>query len=87
VNRPLRENLEVESAADGEWLRCADCGGRLCPFGQTGRQPRFRRVFPPAKAGPLMKNSRKAVTCLKKYTVPHCGVLFDAQMVKEKHEV
>ena len=85
MNRPLRENLEVESAADGEWLRCAACGGRLCPFGQDWKAAALRRVFPPAKAGPLMKILEGRYLFEKIYC-PSCGVLFDAQMVEEKHE-
>ena len=86
VNRPFRENLEVESAADGQWLRCANCGGRLCAFGQDWKAAALRRLFPPAHAGPLMKILEKRYLFEKIYC-RFCGVLFNAEMVEEKHEV
>lgn len=83
MNHPFRENLEVESAADGEWLRCANCGRRLCPCGQDWKAAALRKVFPPAHAGPLMQ-ILEAHYVFEKIYCPSCGVLFNAEMVRDK---
>jgi acetone carboxylase gamma subunit len=85
VNYPFRENLEVESGTDGRWLRCANCGRRLCAFGQDWKAAALRKVFPPAHAGPLMKVLEGCYRFEKIYC-PSCGVLFNAEMVQEKDE-
>jgi acetone carboxylase gamma subunit len=85
VNYPFRENLEVESAADGRWFRCANCGRRLCAFGQDWKTAALTKLFPPAHAGPLMK-VLDGRYLFKKIYCPSCGVLFNAEMVKQKHE-
>jgi len=85
VKHPFRENLEVESAADRQWLRCVNCGRRLCALGQDWKAAALRKVFSPAKAGPLMK-ILEGRYLLEKIYCPSCGVLFNAEMIEEKHE-
>ena len=85
MNHPFRENLEVERAADGAWLRCTQCGHRLCDIGQDWRAAALMKAFPPAKAGSLMKFLEGRYRFEKLYC-PACGVLLNAEMVEEKHE-
>jgi acetone carboxylase gamma subunit len=85
VNYPFRENLDVESGSDGRWLRCANCGRRLCAFGQDWKAAALRKVFPPAHAGPLMKVLEGRYRFEKTYC-PSCGILLNAEMVQEKDE-
>lgn len=85
MNRPLRENLEVELGADGEWLRCTHCGHRLCAVGADWKAAARRNTFAPTAAGPLMKVLEGRYRFEKLYC-PACGVLLNAEMVEEKHE-
>ena len=85
MNQPLRENLEIERAESGAWLRCTKCGHRLCAFGQDWRAAALRRSFSPVKAGMLM-NILEGRYLFEKLYCPACGVLLDAKMVEEKHE-
>ena len=85
MNHPFREHLEVEQAADGDWLRCAQCCHRLCAAGHDWKAAARRSLLPPTAAGPLMNilNGRYLLEIL---FCPACGVLFNAEMVEEKHE-
>ncbi|MDH3444942.1 MAG: hypothetical protein OEN50_13515 [Deltaproteobacteria bacterium] len=85
MNRPFRENLLVESDAKGDWIRCANCGRRLCDAAQDWKAAALRKVFPPTNAGPLMK-VLEGVYLLEKTFCPECGVLFNAEMVEDKHK-
>jgi hypothetical protein len=85
VNHPFRENLEVEYAADGTWLRCTRCGHRLCAYGQDWRAAARRRTFAPTETGPLMQ-PLKGRYLFEKLYCPSCPVLLNAEMVEEKHE-
>jgi acetone carboxylase gamma subunit len=85
VNYPFREHLEVEVTVDGKWLRCIHCGHRLCAYGENWKSAARRRRFPPTHAGPLMKVLEGRYTFEKLYC-PSCGVLFNADMVEERHE-
>ena len=85
MNHPFREHLEVEIAADGKWLRCLNCGHRLCAFGKDWKSAALRQTFAPTHAGPLMKVLESRYVFEKLYC-PSCGVLFNADMVEEKHE-
>ncbi|MGH7810619.1 MAG: hypothetical protein ACREP5_10120 [Candidatus Binatia bacterium] len=85
MNQTLRENLEIERAGAGAWIRCTKCGHRLCAFGQDWRAAALRRSFSPVKAGTLM-NILEGRYLFEKLYCPACGVLLDAKMVEEKHE-
>lgn len=85
MNHPFRENLEIESDAEGEWLRCVNCGRRLCNVHEDWKAAALRKVFPPTDAGPLMK-LLEGRYLLEKIYCPDCGVLFNAEMVEDKHE-
>jgi hypothetical protein len=83
VNHPFRENLEFESDASGQWLRCANCGRRLCAFDQDWKAAALKKVFRPAHAGPLMQ-ILEGHYLFEKIYCPSCGVLFNAEMVRDK---
>lgn len=83
MSYPLRENLEIHDRADGRWIRCARCLHLLCPIDRSWRDASKRRLFPPAKAGPLMKILEGRYRFEKLYC-PSCGVLFNAEMVEEE---
>jgi hypothetical protein len=85
VNYPFRAHIEVEAAGDGKWLRCADFQNRLCAFGDDWKLAAVRKTFPPTHAGPLM-NVLQGRYVFEKLYCPSCGVLFNADMVEEKHE-
>jgi acetone carboxylase gamma subunit len=85
MSHPFREHLEVEIVADGKWLRCLKCGHRLCAFGQDWKSAARRRRFSPTYAGPLMKIMEGRYVFEKLYC-PSCGILFNADMVEERHE-
>jgi acetone carboxylase gamma subunit len=86
VNHPFRENLEVESASDGKWIRCTHCGHRLCALGQDWKAAARRKMFAPTGAGPLLRVLEGRYVFEKIYC-PGCGVLLNADMVEEKHGV
>jgi hypothetical protein len=77
--------MEVETGASGKWLRCINCGHRLCPFGHDWKSAALRKTFSPIQAGPLMKVLEGRYV-LEKLYCPSCGVLFNADMVEGKHE-
>lgn len=85
MNHPFREHIEVEHTADGAWLRCTGCGHRLCAFGQDWKAAARRKTFQALAAGSLMKVLEGRYLFEKLYC-PACGTLFNAEMVKEKHE-
>ncbi len=83
MNHPFREHLEVEITAEGKWLRCLNCGRRLCAFERDWKSAALRKTFPPTHAGPLMKVLQGHYLFEKLYC-PACGVLLNADMVEEK---
>lgn len=83
MSHPVRENLQVESAADGEWLCCTQCGHRLCAFGRDWKTACLKKTFPPTKAGPLM-DVLEGRYLFEKLYCPSCGGLFNSDMVEEK---
>jgi acetone carboxylase gamma subunit len=85
MNYPFREHLEVEVTSVGKWLRCIHCGHRLCALGENWKSAARRRTFAPTQAGPLMKVLEGRYVFEKLYC-PSCGVLFNADMVEERHE-
>jgi hypothetical protein len=85
MNYPFREHMEVETASDGKWLRCANCRHRLCAFGGDWKAAVRRKTYAPTDAGPLM-NVLKGRYVFEKLHCPSCGVLFKADMVEERNE-
>jgi len=83
VSHPFREHLELESGADGVWLRCAACGHRLCAYGQDWKEACAKRTFPPTVAGPLM-DILDGRYLFEKLYCPSCSVLLNSDMVEEK---
>jgi acetone carboxylase gamma subunit len=86
VSRPFREHLEVENAAGGNWLRCAQCGHRLCASDQDWKAACRKKTFPPTKAGPLM-DVLDGRYLLEKLYCPSCNVLLNADMVEVTKEI
>jgi hypothetical protein len=82
---PLRENLEVRTLGDGQWIRCTRCSHLLSRADQNWRTACKRRLLPAIKAGPLMKILEGRYVFEKLYC-PSCGVLLNAEMVEEKNE-
>lgn len=85
MNHPFRENLEVENAGDGAWVRCTHCNHRLCAFGQDWKTTCLKRTFSPTQAGPLMYLLEGRYLFEKLYC-PSCRVLLNADMVEVKNE-
>jgi acetone carboxylase gamma subunit len=85
VSHPFRENLEVESAPDGKWIRCDHCGHRLCALGQDWKAAARRKTFTPTHAGPLM-TVLEGRYVFEKIFCPECGILLNADMVEERDD-
>jgi acetone carboxylase gamma subunit len=85
VSHPFRENLEVESAPDGKWIRCNHCGHRLCALGQDWKAAARRKTFAPTQAGPLM-TVLEGRYVFEKIFCPECGILLNADMVEERDD-
>ncbi len=83
MSHPLRENLEVFSDNDGLWIRCTRCLGVLCAASEDWRAACKRRLLPPTKAGPLMKEL-VGHFLLEQLYCPSCGVLLNTDLVEEK---
>jgi acetone carboxylase gamma subunit len=80
---PLRENLEVHTLADDQWIRCARCSRLLSRARQNWRAACKRKLLPVTKAGPLMKILEGRYVFEKLYC-PSCDVLLNAEMVEEQ---
>jgi acetone carboxylase gamma subunit len=85
VNYPFREHLAVENAEDGKWIRCTQCGHRLCAFDQDWKTACLKKTFSPTSAGPLM-NILDGRYLFEKLYCPSCNVLLNADMVEVKNE-
>jgi len=83
--RPFRENIDVCSDINGQWLCCSRCTHFLCRLDQDWRAASKRKIFPPNKAGPLMTHLNGRYVFEKVYC-PSCSALFNSEMVEEKNE-
>jgi hypothetical protein len=79
MNHPLRQNLEVYAGQ----IRCTQCHRVLCPSGANWRQACLRRLAPPTKAGPLLKELAGRFV-LEQLYCPGCGALFNTDLVEEE---
>jgi hypothetical protein len=82
MGHPLRENLEVYSDGNGLWTRCTRCLHILCRADEDWRQACKRRLLPPTKAGPLMKDLVGQFV-LEQLCCPGCGALMNSDLVEE----
>ncbi|MFQ5852451.1 MAG: hypothetical protein ACE5JU_17950 [Candidatus Binatia bacterium] len=82
MNYPFRENLEVFTDTGGRWIRCIRCVHVLCQVGQDWKKACKRRIFPPTKAGPLMRDLLGHYL-LEKLYCPSCGALLNSDMVEQ----
>jgi acetone carboxylase gamma subunit len=78
--RPYRENLEIRTDPNGQWICCSNCAHVLCRLDQNWRAAAKRKRFPPAKAGPLFGHLNGRYVFEKIYC-PSCGALFNSEMV------
>ena len=83
MNHPLRENLEVYTDSVNAWIRCTQCSRILCRLGENWRNNSRRRLLPPTKAGPLMKEL-VGQFLLEQLYCPGCGALLNTEIVEEK---
>lgn len=81
MNHPLREKLEVYSDDSGVWTRCTNCLHILCRAEEDWKQPCKRRLWPPTKAGPLMKDL-VGHFLLEQIYCPSCGALLNSDLVE-----
>jgi hypothetical protein len=82
ISHPLWENLELYTGGQGSGvIRCTRCNHILCPAGSDWRQAAERRLLPPTKAGPLMRDlvGRYA---LEQLLCPSCGALLNTDLVE-----
>ena len=83
MNHPLREKLEVYSDDSGLWIRCTNCFHILCRAEEDWRQAGKKRLWPPTKAGPLMKDL-VGHFLLEQIYCPSCGALLNTELVEDQ---
>ncbi len=81
MNRLLRENLEIVTDGDVEWVQCSRCRHRHCRAGQDWKQFCKARLLPPTAAGPLMEELTEGYR-LRQICCPSCGVLLETDIVE-----
>lgn len=80
---PFREYLEVCADEKGAWIRCTRCSHVLCSLGENWKAVCKRRLLPPTKAGPLMKELIGHYL-LEQLYCPGCAALLNTDVVEEK---
>ena len=85
MNQSMRENLEVHADNSGTWIRCTRCLYILCPTDEDWKKASKRRLLPPTKAGPLMKNLANRFL-LEQLYCPSCGALLNTDLVLAEEE-
>lgn len=83
MNHTVRENLEIITDAHGTWIRCMKCLHVLCRAGEEWKEASKRRLFPPTKAGPVMKDLLGHFL-LEQLCCPSCGALLNTDLVEEE---
>jgi len=83
MNHPLRENLEIYGDGNRLWTRCTGCQRILCRAEDDWRQACRRKLLPPTKAGPLMKDL-VGHFLLEQLYCPSCGALMSSDIVEEQ---
>ena len=85
MTHPVWENLEIYiSGQNGGVIRCTTCSYVFCGEGSDWRRAAERRLFPPTKAGPLMRDLVGHYV-LEQLLCPSCGVLLNTDLVP--HEI
>jgi hypothetical protein len=85
MNHAIRENLGIITDAHGAWIRCMKCLHVLCRADEDWREASKRRLFPPTKAGPAMKELLGHFL-LEQLYCPSCAVLLNTNLVEEKND-
>jgi phage FluMu protein Com len=85
MNYPLREKLEVYSEATSKWIRCTQCLRVLCRSSENWKDSCLRRLLPPTRAGPLLKEL-SGQYLLEQLYCPGCGALFNTDLVEEQKD-
>lgn len=83
MNHPMRENLAVYTDNRGTWIRCTRCLHILCPADEDWKKASKRRLLPPTKAGPLMKDLITRFL-LEQLYCPSCGALLNTDLLAEE---
>ena len=86
MNHPLRENLEVYGDQTGVWTRCTNCLHKLCAAEKDWKQACKRRLSPPTRIGPLMKDLVGSFLLEQMYC-PSCGALMNSELVEDQKGV
>ena len=81
MKRHLRENLEVYSDSNGEWVRCSKCSHNLCRYGDDWKQACLSKRSPPTEAGPLF-GALEGHLQFEQLFCPSCGLLLNSEMVE-----
>lgn len=81
MNRLLRENLEIVTDGDAEWVQCCRCRRRHCRTDEDWRDYCKVRLSPPTEAGPLMEELTEGYR-LRQIYCPSCGVLLETDIVE-----
>ena len=81
MKHPLRENLELYSEGQETQVRCTRCSFVLAHGDRNWRKASKRKLWPPTKAGPLMKEL-EGQYLLEQLYCPSCGALFDTSVVE-----
>ena len=84
MRHPLRENLEVFDDDAGTWIRCTRCSHVFCKAEEDWRQASKSKLFPPTKAGPLMKDLVGRFL-LKQLYCPGCAALLSSDIVEDEN--
>ena len=82
---PFRENLEVYADEERAWIRCTKCSHVLCLLGENWEIVCKRRLLPPTKAGPLMREL-VGHFLLEQLYCPGCATLLKTEIVEEKED-
>lgn len=82
---PFRENLEVHVDEGRASIRCTKCSHVLCPLGKDWEIACKRRLLPPTKAGPLMRELVGSFL-LEQLYCPTCATLLKSELVGQKKD-
>src|SRR5262249_34867813 len=77
---PFRENIEVRTGADGEWVQCAQCGQRFGPAEADGTAMSARARREPTVVGARMAPLTGAYQ-VEQLFCPSCSALLNTDVV------